>query len=99
MASSIALVFVFGELLHFVFTETDSCLQIAFWIVLEAQLVRIQGVVFLAKSSDAAANRDDVLLELIVRYKHVLNRPDLFPVFVEYLEPDDFGAIQTRLFF
>jgi hypothetical protein len=78
------LVFVFGELLHFVLTKTDSCLQIAFWIVLEGQLVRIHGVVFLANSSDAAANCNDVLLELIVRYKNVLNQPDVFPVFVEY---------------
>ena len=54
------LVFVFGELLHFVLTKTDSCLQIAFWIVLEGQLVRIHGVVFLANSSDAAAGVDPV---------------------------------------
>jgi hypothetical protein len=78
------LVFVFGELLHFVLTKTDSCLQIAFWIVFEGQLVRIHSVVFLANSPDAVANCNDVLLELIVRYKNVLNQPDVFPVFVEY---------------
>jgi len=49
-----SLVFVFGELLYFVLTESDFCLQITFWIVLEAQLVSIHGMIFLAYSSDAA---------------------------------------------
>ena len=49
-----SLVFEFGELLYFVLTKSDFGLQIASWIVLEAELVRIHGVIFLAYTSDAA---------------------------------------------